>query len=155
MPELALKAALRAGLAAKKSGRDGCYIDSCFVHQQSIGACWAQKDGAFPNCVGWTPNQPGAWRYHYWTAVESNSAPGVRLTPQEAFSRYVAEVDGGQDGFVLARWVRYTHNAPPWGVRAANPTGSREPPSLGFLKLLPLPFFSGTTQAAGRRWTRC
>ena len=45
---------VRAGLAAKRSGRDGCYVGSCFVHQQSIGACWAQKDGAYPNCVGWT-----------------------------------------------------------------------------------------------------
>jgi hypothetical protein len=45
----ALKAAVRTGLAAKKTGHNGCYIDSCFVHQQNIGSCWGQKDGAFPN----------------------------------------------------------------------------------------------------------
>ena len=46
----ALRARLRAGIAAKKSGATGCFIDSCFVHQQNIGSCWAQKGSGFPNC---------------------------------------------------------------------------------------------------------
>jgi hypothetical protein len=38
--------------------------------------------------VGWTSNQPGAWYYHYWTGIKSNSATGGRLSPQKAFSQY-------------------------------------------------------------------
>ena len=97
----ALKAAVRTGLAAKKSGRDGCYIDSCFVHQQNIGSCWGQKDGSFPNCVGWTRNQPGSWRYHYWTAIQSNNASGGLLTPQQAFSRYYFSRGSSVDSMLI------------------------------------------------------
>ena len=94
-------AAVRTGLAAKKSGRDGCYIDSCFVHQQNIGSCWGQKDGSFPNCVGWTRNQPGSWRYHYWTAIQSNNASGGLLTPQQAFSRYYFSRGSSVDSMLI------------------------------------------------------
>jgi len=99
---------VRAGLAAKRSGRDGCYIGSCFVHQWSIGACWAQKDGAFPNCVGWSPGGPGALRYHYWTAIKSN-VTGDLLTPRQAFSRYYFSNGSSPDSMLIDQELLQTN----------------------------------------------
>ena len=35
----ALKARVRAGLAAKKTGAGGAFIDSCYVHEQNVNYC--------------------------------------------------------------------------------------------------------------------
>jgi hypothetical protein len=105
---VALKAAVWTALAAKTSGRNGCFIDSCFVHQQNIGACWAQKDGAFPNCVGWSPGGPGALRYHYWTAIKSN-VTGDLLTPRQAFSRYYFSNGSSPDSMLIDQELLQTN----------------------------------------------
>lgn len=56
----ALKARVRAGLAAKKTGAGGAFIDSCYVHEQNVNYCSGQ---GMPNCVGWSPSEPGSKKW--------------------------------------------------------------------------------------------
>lgn len=78
----ALKARVRAGLAAKKTA-GGAFIDSCYVHEQNVNYCSSQ---GMPNCVGWSPLESGSKKWGYSTAVSSPT--GETLTPQQAFSKY-------------------------------------------------------------------
>ena len=79
----ALKARVRAGLAAKKTGVGGAFIDSCYVHEQNVNYCSGQ---GMPNCVGWSPLESGSKKWGYTTAVASPT--GESLTPQQAFSKF-------------------------------------------------------------------
>ena len=48
------------------------------VHEQNVDYCSGQ---AIPNCVGWSPDEPGSKKWGYTTAVDG-------LTPQQAFTQW-------------------------------------------------------------------
>lgn len=66
------------------SGASGCYVDSCWAHEQNVDYCSNQ---ASPNCVGWTPASPGSRKWKYSTSVWSPTFK-CAFTPQQAFSSY-------------------------------------------------------------------
>jgi O-palmitoleoyl-L-serine hydrolase len=61
----------------------GAYIDSCYVHEQNVNYCSAQR---MPNCVGWSPLESGSKKWNYTTAIQLKNDRS--LTPQQAFSKY-------------------------------------------------------------------
>lgn len=63
--------------------RNGFYLDGCYVHEQNVDYCSGQ---GMPNCVGWSPLEPGSKKWGYTTSVAVSD--GRKLTPQEAFGAY-------------------------------------------------------------------
>jgi hypothetical protein len=43
---------------------NGVYIDGCYVHEQNVNYCYGQ---GMPNCVGWSPLEPGNKKWGYTT----------------------------------------------------------------------------------------
>lgn len=70
-----------AGITSKK--QNGCFLDSCYVHEQNVNYCSGQ---GMPNCVGWSPEEPGSKKWGYTTAVTLPT--GKSVTPQEAFGAW-------------------------------------------------------------------
>jgi len=70
-----------AGITNKK--QNGCFLDSCYVHEQNVNYCSGQ---GMPNCVGWSPEEPGSKKWGYKTAVTLPT--GKSVTPQEAFGAW-------------------------------------------------------------------
>ena len=99
----ALKARVKTALEAKKNGTgwSGCYIDSCYVHEQNVAYCFDQKDAQFPNCAGWTPESVGSMRYGYWTGIRSNQDASIRVTPRQAFSRFYFSQGASPDSILI------------------------------------------------------
>jgi hypothetical protein len=60
------------------SPKNGAFVDSCWVHEQNVNYC---ENQGVPNCVGWSPIEPGSMRWGYTTAVDG-------LTPQDAFGQW-------------------------------------------------------------------
>eukprot|EP01065_Artemidia_motanka_P015223 TRINITY_DN19098_c0_g1_i1.p1 TRINITY_DN19098_c0_g1~~TRINITY_DN19098_c0_g1_i1.p1 ORF type:complete len:433 (+),score=116.73 TRINITY_DN19098_c0_g1_i1:70-1299(+) len=87
----ALVSRVAAGLANSTSS--GCYVDSCWVHEQNVNYCSGQGE---PNCVGWDPRESGSERWGYTTAVRFD---GGLLTPQAAFTGYYAAPAGSWNVF--------------------------------------------------------
>jgi hypothetical protein len=47
-----------AGITSKS--QNGCFLDSCYVHEQNVNYCSGQ---GMPNCVGWSPSEPGSKKW--------------------------------------------------------------------------------------------
>jgi len=72
-------------IAAVTDGKpqNGVYLDGCYVHEQNVNYCEGQ---GMPNCVGWSPQEPGSVKWGYSTAV--TVPDGRSLTPQQVFLSY-------------------------------------------------------------------
>lgn len=72
-------------IAAVTDGKpqNGVYLDGCYVHEQNVNYCEGQ---GMPNCVGWSPQEPGSVKWGYSTAI--TLPDGRSLTPQQAFGAY-------------------------------------------------------------------
>jgi hypothetical protein len=85
---------IQAVKAGAKPSLDGCYIDSCYVHEQNVDYCSGQS---VPNCVGWSPKTAGSLKWNYTISVPSpSSANSGTVTPQQAFSAWYKLQTGEQ-----------------------------------------------------------
>ena len=73
--------AVRSNRAAAPSG---AYVPSCWVHEENVDYCSNQGS---PNCVGWSPAEPGSKKWGYTTSILSETLQ-QQLTPQQAFGMY-------------------------------------------------------------------
>jgi len=73
--------AVRSNRAAAPSG---AYVPSCWVHEENVDYCSNQGS---PNCVGWSPAEPGSKKWGYTTSILSDTLQ-QQLTPQQAFGMY-------------------------------------------------------------------
>merc|ERR1712137_542 len=90
-------AAARAAVAGNKADApSGCYIDSCWVHEQNVNYCSGQGQ---PNCVGYSPLESGSLKWNYTTSVQFG---GLSYTPQRAFSEYY---DSRKASTAKANWT--------------------------------------------------
>ena len=75
-------------LSAVRSNRavapSGAYVPSCWVHEENVDYCSNQGS---PNCVGWSPAEPGSKKWGYTTSILSDTLQ-QQLTPQQAFGMY-------------------------------------------------------------------
>ena len=67
-----------------RKAQNGAYISTCYVHEQNVNYCSGQN--AIPNCVGWSPKEPGSIKWGYATKVTTSD--GRNLTMQQAFGAY-------------------------------------------------------------------
>ena len=63
--------------------QNGVFLDGCYVHEQNVNYCSSQ---GMPNCVGWSPLEPGSIKWGYTTAI--TVPDGRSLTPQQAFGAF-------------------------------------------------------------------
>merc|ERR1712216_306236 len=75
---------VKAVKANSSPSLSGAFIDNCWVHEQNVDYCSGQSN---PNCVGWSPAEPGSLKWGYTTAVWVDRFQRS-YTPQEAFSTY-------------------------------------------------------------------
>ena len=74
------------------SAPSGAFIDNCWVHEQNVDYCHNQGN---PNCVGWSPLEPGSQKWGYKTAVFVDRFQ-KSFTPAEAFASYYESRKAGK-----------------------------------------------------------